>query len=285
MTRARSSAPSVLRKFTLWFFKYPPFSPYVTANIVIDFEPALEYLRGLGSEPKVTINDLMMAAVGRLYTEFPEANRRVIGNKIFEMERVCVAAPVDLLDAPAAKQELALAMIEDVDTRSLLQIAEKSKRTVSSERKGKPAHPLLKALLPLGERAPDFAFRGALSAVDRLGRSSLFAPMMHRLVPISCVLSNPGAVFKDFEGGRFLGASMSPPARLAPVGSIMGLSAVQDEVMAIGGKPVVRKGLPLAYVFDHRLFDGVMCSRILRRLAELLLEPAKVFGTDGKAVG
>ena len=59
----------------------------------------------------------------------------------------------------------------------------------------------------------------------------------------------------------------------------------ENEVIAIDGQPAVRPMLPLVFIFDHRLFDGVMCTRILSRLGEILQAPQEYFGQDGaKAV-
>ena len=56
---------------------------------------------------------------------------------------------------------------------------------------------------------------------------------------------------------------------------------VQDEVIPVDGRPEVRPVLPVILVFDHRLFDGVMASRLLTRFASMLQDPASVFGPDG----
>ena len=75
---------------------------------------------------------------------------------------------------------------------------------------------------------------------------------------------------------------MVPPTRLIPLGSVFGISAIQDEVFVVDGAPKVSPGLPVLFIFDHRLFDGVMCSRIVRRLVELLQDPASAFGPSGR---
>ncbi len=59
---------------------------------------------------------------------------------------------------------------------------------------------------------------------------------------------------------------------------------LQDEVVPVDGKPEVRTMLPMLYVFDHRLFDGVLAGKILTRLFEVLQSPEAHFGPDGRKV-
>ena len=40
--------------------------------------------------------------------------------------------------------------------------------------------------------------------------------------------------------------------------------------------------LPVTLVFDHRLFDGVMASKLVHRFTCMLLDPEAVFGADGR---
>ncbi len=49
------------------------------------------------------------------------------------------------------------------------------------------------------------------------------------------------------------------------------------------GRPEVRRMLPLLYVFDHRLFDGVLAGKILTRVFDVLQDPAAHFGPEGRA--
>ncbi|MCA9694318.1 MAG: 2-oxo acid dehydrogenase subunit E2 [Nannocystaceae bacterium] len=279
--------PSLLRDFLLWFFDHPPYSPFVTANIAVDVTGARRYLAALNDaaagRPRVTLMHLFVALVARLYREFPQANARVIGGQIRALERVGVALPVDLLsDQSGSKNEVGLALVRDVDRRTLRALAEATRAAVADERRGEPRDPLLRLLVPLADRTPRWLLHGALTGLDRAAHSRLLSPLFHRLAPVSVAVTNPGAVFGPLEGARFLGASMSPPNRLCPVGSVIGLSAIQDEVVVIDGAPAVRPMLPVSYVFDHRLFDGVMCGRILLRLCEMLRDPAAVLGPDGE---
>ncbi len=283
--------PTILRNFLLWFFRYPPYSPYVSANIAIDVTPARRYLEALNrpaggaDDPRerVTLMHLFVALVTRLYCEFPQANARVLGGQIRAHEGVGVALPVDLLSQKAgASMEVSLALLRRVERKTLRELAAATRATVRAERDGKPEDPLVRLLVPMAKRTPRWLLDGVLTGMDRAAQSRLLAPLAHRLLPISVVVTNPGAVFGKAEGARFLGASMSPPNRLCPVGSVIALSAVQDEVVVVDGAPAVRPVLPVSYVFDHRLFDGVIAGKVLLRLCEMMRDPAAVLGATGE---
>ena len=275
---------SAVRRFALWFFGEPE-SPYVSTNVLIDFTAALAYLGRVnadGEDPRVTIQHLFTAAVAQVFQEFPEANGRVVGRRIERFDRVDVAAPVNLLDHDrTGGMELGLILLHGVETMSLREIARKTRKVVTEERQGRPTHPLVRLGLPIAENLPGFVFDRFLDLSGVLARSRLASPLMRRFLGISTAITNPGAAFRGVQGGKFVGGSMVPPTRLIPLGSIFGISALQDEVFVVDGEPKVAPGLPVLFIFDHRLFDGVMCSRILRRLIEVLQDPEDAFGPTG----
>jgi pyruvate/2-oxoglutarate dehydrogenase complex dihydrolipoamide acyltransferase (E2) component len=276
---------SAVRRFALWLFSEPE-SPYVSTNVLIDYAAARDYLAAINAEdetPRVTIQHLFTAAVARVFSEFPEANGRVIGRRIERFDRVDVAAPVNLLDHDSSGgMELGLVLLHGVDRMSLREVAAKTSKVVAQERQGRPTHPLVRLGLPIAEHLPGAVFDTFLDLSSYLARSRLASPLMRRFLGVSTVITNPGAAFRDIKGGKFIGGSMVPPTRLIPLGSVFGISALQDEVFVVDGAPVVSPGLPVLFIFDHRLFDGVMCSRILRRLIELLQDPQSTFGPAGR---
>ena len=76
MERARLS---ITRKFMLWYWRHPPFSPYVTVSLSVDVQEALAYLRRLNEDggPHLTMNHLVTAAIARAYAKYPYANASV----------------------------------------------------------------------------------------------------------------------------------------------------------------------------------------------------------------
>ncbi|MBI4704296.1 MAG: 2-oxo acid dehydrogenase subunit E2 [Deltaproteobacteria bacterium] len=282
----KRSRLSVARKALMWWFRWPG-NPYVCLNAAVDFSAARAYLDALarrGDEP-VSVNHLVAAAVVEVLGEFPQANARIFGSRIVELGGIGLAMPVDLAGRgdPAGRrgQETAMAVVSGLAGCSLLQVAQACRRSVHDERSGRGSVRAMRYLTRLAEKLPYPAVAGVLAAVDWLGRAPLLGERLYGGLPASG-LTNPGAVFGKIEGMLFRGSSMELPQRLMHVGSVWGVSALQDEVIAAGGRPVVRPMLPVVLCFDHRLFDGVTAARMLKRFGEILLEPAAIFGADGR---
>lgn len=273
---------SIVRRFLLWWFSWPV-NPYVSANVAQDFTPALDYFDQLSDEPRrITVNHLLAGAVARTLLDYPEANARIRQGRIVRQEHVGMAMPVDLLRHGQARgQELALAIVERVDTLTLRQIAERTDRTVDQERKGMAGNAFIRIMSRVGEQAPGPVIDGALETMQRSMRHRQVASLFDRMLPVTTALTNPGATFRPGRGQLFRGGAIQIPERLVHVGTVWGVSAVQDEVVALDGQPAVRPMLPLLLVFDHRLVDGVKASRMLMRFGEILSDPAAEFGEQG----
>jgi pyruvate/2-oxoglutarate dehydrogenase complex dihydrolipoamide acyltransferase (E2) component len=154
---------------------------------------------------------------------------------------------------------------------------------VRTEKDGaRPDNAMMRRLQPLAERLPDPLLRVLLDAVDQAARIPAVAERLHKLFPITTVVSNVGATLALPAGAQAFGASFAPPRRFFAIGTLLGLFPLQDMVVARDGEAVIRPMLPLSYVFDHRLFDGVMSGRILSRLLEILADPTPHFGPDGR---
>lgn len=278
---------TAVRRGLIWWFREPA-SPYVSLNVAIDFTAARAYLAGLaGASPPVTIQHLLIASVGRLLREFPVANARIVRGRIQPLDGVGVAVPVNLFGHPGGRRgrELSLALIERADEKTLLEIARASTAAVGAERLGRSSSWTIRQAIRAAERAPPGVLETGLDLLERVASSPGGAELAFRLLPASTALTNPGAALggegRLGDGLLFRAAAISPPVRLIRLGTLWGASAVQDEVIAVAGKPAVRPILPVLFVFDHRLFDGVVAGRMLLRLAELLAEPAAAFGADG----
>lgn len=271
---------SVVRRTLLWWFR-PPQNPYVTVNFVVDVGDARAYLAGLG-EPRVSLNALVVATIGRVLRAFPAANARIVGRHIERQERVGIAMPVNLLGhAGEATRELSMAIVPDIDRMSLREVAAASQRTVRAEREGTVQNPLIRGMLAAAEAAPSAVFSGMLRGLDRAHRHRPLARRLYQQVPVTTALSNAGAAMKEAPGMLFRGADIAIPPRLVHIGTFWGVSAVQDEVVPWQGAPAIRPMLPVLFLFDHRLVDGVMGSRIATRFGAILADPAAEFGSDG----
>ncbi|MFT4976450.1 MAG: pyruvate/2-oxoglutarate dehydrogenase complex dihydrolipoamide acyltransferase (E2) component [Myxococcota bacterium] len=278
---------SVVRRFLLWWFD-PPNSPWVSANVSVDFSAARAYLATLAEQegPRVTVQHLLSGAIGRTLAEAPDANARIIGGRIVYQDSVGVVAPVNLLGhAAGKKRELSFAVTEDVHRRSLREIAVATRAAVASERADKITNPVARSVIRAMERAPLAVSSRGLELLARAMERRPFADKVYAQAPFTTGLTNPGAAIGEREGLLFRGGSVNLPTKLVHVGTLWGITPVQDEVIAVGGVPTVRPMLPVMLVFDHRLVDGVRASQVLLRFFDILQDPATIFGDSGRTEG
>lgn len=251
----------------------------------MDVGPVRAYLANLKAQgTPVTLQALLAGAIGRTYARFPAANASVVGDTIVHFPDVGIFAPIDLSTKGGAI-ETGMVILENANSRPLLDLAARAKKTVEGERQGDRDNGFLRRAIPLAEKIPPPLFTFALDAIDRVARTELAARALRKAIPATVGLSNLGATLAMPAGGLVRGASMSFPDKLLAIGSLFGVGPIQDEVVAVDGAPAVRPMLPVIYVFDHRLFDGVYAGRILSRFTEILRDPAAVFGSDGRMAG
>ena len=272
---------SVIRKFLLWWFD-APFSPWVSTSGAIDFRAAQAYLAELseGEGPKVTIQHLVCASVARALKSVPEANARIIGQRIFPQAHVGIAMPVNLLGHKAGQsRELSMTVVSKVEQMSLRELAAATQKVVNQERSGQMSNPFLRTMLNISEYLPQSVGNRFLNRFDSLMRNPTFAQKVYEIFPITTGVTNPGAVIPpDLEGVLFRGSAINIPDRLVHVGTLWGFSAIQKEVLPINDQPTICPVLPVMMTFDHRLIDGVKASQLLLRFANIIRDPAAEFG-------
>jgi pyruvate dehydrogenase E2 component (dihydrolipoamide acetyltransferase) len=81
-----------------------------------------------------------------------------------------------------------------------------------------------------------------------------------------------GGTFTITNLGMF-GTSSFTPVINPPEACILGLNAVADRPVAIGGQVVVRPMTTLSLSADHRILDGAEAARFLARIRELVENP------------
>jgi 2-oxoglutarate dehydrogenase E2 component (dihydrolipoamide succinyltransferase) len=81
-----------------------------------------------------------------------------------------------------------------------------------------------------------------------------------------------GGTFTITNGGVF-GSLFSTPILNPPQVGILGLHAIKDRPIAIGGQVVVRPVMYAALTYDHRIVDGAEAVQFLVRVKELVEDP------------
>ncbi len=84
-----------------------------------------------------------------------------------------------------------------------------------------------------------------------------------------------GGTFTISNGGIY-GSMLSTPIVNPPQSAILGLHAIKDRPMAIGGEVRIRPMMYLALTYDHRIIDGREAVSFLKSIKERIEDPQKL---------
>jgi 2-oxoglutarate dehydrogenase E2 component (dihydrolipoamide succinyltransferase) len=84
-----------------------------------------------------------------------------------------------------------------------------------------------------------------------------------------------GGTFTISNGGVY-GSMLSTPIINPPQSGILGLHAIQERPVAQDGQVVIRPMMFVALSYDHRLVDGREAVTFLRRVKEIIEDPARL---------
>ncbi|MEL6089397.1 2-oxoglutarate dehydrogenase complex dihydrolipoyllysine-residue succinyltransferase [Bartonella schoenbuchensis] len=84
-----------------------------------------------------------------------------------------------------------------------------------------------------------------------------------------------GGTFTITNGGVY-GSLMSTPILNAPQSGILGMHAIKERAMVVGGQVVIRPMMYLALSYDHRIVDGQEAVTFLVRVKESLEDPERL---------
>ena len=84
-----------------------------------------------------------------------------------------------------------------------------------------------------------------------------------------------GGVFTITNGGIF-GSMLSTPILNPPQSGILGLHAINERPVAVGGQVVIRPMMYLALSYDHRLVDGREAVTFLVKVKQAIEDPSRL---------
>ncbi|HEX7009958.1 MAG TPA: 2-oxo acid dehydrogenase subunit E2, partial [Phycisphaeraceae bacterium] len=84
-----------------------------------------------------------------------------------------------------------------------------------------------------------------------------------------------GGTFTITNGGVF-GSLLSTPILNPPQSGVLGMHAIQDRPVAVGGEVKIRPMMYLALTYDHRIVDGREAVTFLRRIKEAIEDPSRM---------
>lgn len=85
-----------------------------------------------------------------------------------------------------------------------------------------------------------------------------------------------GGTFTITNGGVF-GSLLSTPLVNPPQSGILGMHTIQERPIAVGGQVVIRPMMYVALTYDHRIVDGKEAVLFLRRVKDVVENPARMF--------
>jgi 2-oxoglutarate dehydrogenase E2 component (dihydrolipoamide succinyltransferase) len=84
-----------------------------------------------------------------------------------------------------------------------------------------------------------------------------------------------GGTFTISNGGVY-GSLLSTPIVNPPQSGVLGMHTIQDRPVALEGSVVIRPMMYVALTYDHRIVDGREAVAFLRRIKELIEQPARM---------
>ena len=84
-----------------------------------------------------------------------------------------------------------------------------------------------------------------------------------------------GGTFTITNGGVY-GSLLSTPIINPPQSGVLGLHAIQERPVAHEGQVVIRPMMYVALTYDHRIVDGREAVTFLKRVKEIIEEPARM---------
>ncbi|MCU0787003.1 MAG: 2-oxoglutarate dehydrogenase complex dihydrolipoyllysine-residue succinyltransferase [Verrucomicrobia bacterium] len=84
-----------------------------------------------------------------------------------------------------------------------------------------------------------------------------------------------GGTFTISNGGVY-GSLLSTPIINPPQSGILGLHAIQERPVALAGEVVIRPMMYVALSYDHRIVDGREAVTFLRRVKDIIEDPARL---------
>lgn len=247
---------------------------------VVYFEQQLDLTKTLpwlaGRRDNVTLYQLMLTALVRVWSQRPQLNRFTVGGKLYQRNDIAFSISVKKRFDDEARITAVKAMfdpndgLEDVCAKVNALIAKgKSERQTSSERE-----------MSIVTRLPNWLMRSLVRLERRLDGLGLLPAALTRDDPLyaSAFVVNLGSLGLDaayhhlYEYGTIPFFIAIGKIKKAPVVDSSGTLAVKDIV-------VVR------YSFDERITDGFYCARSLDMFKEYVENPARLIADAPQSAG
>lgn len=122
-------------------------------------------------------------------------------------------------------------------------------------------------VVPVVRNADQMSLAEIEKEISRLGRLARDGKL--------AVSDMQGGTFTITNGGVY-GSLMSTPILNAPQSGILGMHAIKERAVVVGGQIVIRPMMYLALSYDHRIVDGQEAVTFLVRVKESLEDPERL---------
>ena len=253
------------RKMTLGTWG-PQSDPTVYGILPQDCTKLLPYLKQVNerADVKVTINHLVGKAVAIILTEYPQLNGIILRGRLYRRKTVDIFFQVDLSGTEA---ELSGIVVRECEKKTLLEIARDVRDRALDIRRNKKS-PARKALnvfrvLPWTLIPGLLRASGFLQYTLNLNLEALGLP---RDAFGSVMINSIGSLGQEM--------AFAPLVPVSRVPCLIGPGKIVEKPVVVDGKVEVRPMMNICSTFDHRFMDGVLGSKMGKRLNELLDDPA-----------
>jgi pyruvate/2-oxoglutarate dehydrogenase complex dihydrolipoamide acyltransferase (E2) component len=260
---------SVRRKLAIAAWRGPR-EPNIYGKLELDATEALAYLEQVRerSGERVTLTHLVGRATGEALAAEPTLNGRIRLGTFVPNERVSLAFLVTMPDG----SDLARAKVEDIDRKSLPEIAaelrERSERLRSGgDRDWEQSKQIVRAL-------PTWLLRPVVWS------TGWFTASLARGAPALGLEPQPfGSAIVTNVGMLGLDEAWVPPTPFARVPLYVLIGAVRDRPVVVEDRVEIRPMLTVCATIDHRYIDGFQAATLARTFRRVFEDPHRLDAT------
>ncbi len=125
--------------------------------------------------------------------------------------------------------------------------------------------------------------KGLVVPVIRNAESLSFAAIEKTIADLGKRAQGNAIALEELQGGTFTisnggiyGSLLSTPIVNPPQSGILGMHSIQERPVARNGQVVIRPMMYIALTYDHRLVDGREAVTFLKRVKDVLEDPARI---------
>jgi pyruvate/2-oxoglutarate dehydrogenase complex dihydrolipoamide acyltransferase (E2) component len=250
-----------------------PHEPNIYGKLTVDASAAMDYLEGLRQTTgeKVTLTHLVGKAVAEALASEPTLNGRIRLGRYVPHDRVSVAFLVSMEDG----SDLARAKVEDVDRKSVVEVAAELRERANRLRGGTDPDweksKRIVRLLPTWLLRPLVALTGWLTGSLGIQATALG---LERFPFGSAIVTSVGMFGLD-EG-------YVPPTPFARVPLYVLIGAVREQPVVVDGAIVAKPMVTITATLDHRFVDGFQGGVLARAFRRIFEDPMALDAVSGQ---